>query len=112
MLYFEDFQIGDARTAGDYEMREEEIIAFAQQWDPQPWHVDPEAAARSPMQGIMASSCHTYAVAARLLNRRSAVACRNMLPDRRFVADCLRESFTELTAAAAAKAEAASARRG
>ena len=74
MLYYEDFQIGDARTAGDYEMREEEIIAFAQQWDPQPWHVDPEAAARSPMQGIMASSCHTYAVAARLLNRMSAVA--------------------------------------
>ena len=112
MLHYEDFQIGDARTAGDYEMREEEIIAFAQQWDPQPWHVDPEAAARSPMQGIMASSCHTYAVAARLLNRRSAVACRNMLPDRGFIAACLRESFAELTAAAAAKAEAASARRG
>jgi acyl dehydratase len=74
VLYYEDFQIGDARTAGDYEMREDEIIAFAQQWDPQPWHVDPEAAARSPMRGITASSCHTYAVAARLLNRMSAVA--------------------------------------
>jgi acyl dehydratase len=74
MLYFEDFQIGDARTAGDYELREEEFIAFAREWDPQPWHVDPEAAARSPMQGITASSAHTYAVAARLLNRMSAVA--------------------------------------
>jgi len=41
----------------------------------------------------------------------SAVACRNMLPDPGFFADCLRESFAELTAAAA-KAEAASARRG
>jgi len=40
----------------------------------------------------------------------SAVACRNMLPDPGFFADCLRESFAELTAAA--KAEAASGRRG
>ena len=45
MLYFEDFRIGDARTAGEYELREDEIIAFAREWDPQPWHVDREAAA-------------------------------------------------------------------
>jgi len=69
MLYFEDFRIGDVRSVGDVEMREDEIIAFARQWDPQPWHVDPDAAARSPMRGITASSAHTFAVAAKLLNR-------------------------------------------
>lgn len=74
MLYFEDFRIGDSRTAGEYELREGEMIAFAREWDPQPWHVDHDAAARSPMQGITASSAHTYAVAARLLNRMSPVA--------------------------------------
>ena len=66
MLHFEDIQIGETWTAGEHEMREEDIIAFAREWDPQPWHVDPDAAARSPMRGITASSCHTYAVAARL----------------------------------------------
>lgn len=74
MLYFEDFRVGDSRTAGEHELTEEAIIAFAREWDPQPWHVDPEAAARSPMRGITASSAHTYAVAARLLNRMSPVA--------------------------------------
>lgn len=74
MLHFEDFRIGDARTAGEHALSEEEIIAFAREWDPQPWHVDHEAAARSPMQGITASSAHTYAIAARLLNRMSPVA--------------------------------------
>ena len=74
MLYYEDFRIGDARTAGDYELTEAEIIAFAREWDPQPWHVDPEAAAGSVMGGITASSVHTYAVTAKLLNRMSPVA--------------------------------------
>jgi acyl dehydratase len=74
MRYYEDFEIGAARTAGEYELREDEIIEFAQRWDPQPWHVDRAAAERSPMKGITASSAHTYAVAALLLNRMDPVA--------------------------------------
>jgi acyl dehydratase len=74
MLHYEDFRVGDVRTAGEYELSEDAIIAFAREWDPQPWHVDREAAARSPMRGITASSAHTYAVAARLLNRMPPVA--------------------------------------
>jgi len=74
MLYFEDLQVGDSRVSGSHELREEEIIEFARQWDPQPWHVDPEAAARSPMKGITASSCHTYSVAALLLSRIEPIA--------------------------------------
>lgn len=74
LLYFEDFEIGAARSAGDYELREDEIVAFAREWDPQPWHVDRAAAERSPMRGITASSVHTYAIAAKLLNRMEPVA--------------------------------------
>jgi acyl dehydratase len=74
MLYFEDLQVGDTRMSGAHELREQEIIDFARQWDPQPWHVDREAAARSPMMGITASSCHTYSVAALLLSRMEPVA--------------------------------------
>ena len=74
MLYFEDLQVGDSRVSGSHELREEEIIAFARQWDPQPWHVDREAAARSPMGGLTASSCHTYSVAALLLSRMEPIA--------------------------------------
>jgi acyl dehydratase len=74
MLYFEDFEPGAARTAGPYELTEDEIIDFARRWDPQPWHVDPDAALRSPMQGLTASSAHSYAIAALLLNRMGPVA--------------------------------------
>jgi acyl dehydratase len=74
MLYFDDFEIGESRSAGVHELVGDEIIAFARQWDPQPWHVDSEAAARTPMRGLTASSVHTYAIAALLLNRMEPVA--------------------------------------
>jgi acyl dehydratase len=74
MLYFEDFQIGQSRSAGAHELGEEDIVAFARQWDPQPWHVDPEAAKLTPMGGLTASSCHTYSVAALLLSRMEPAA--------------------------------------
>jgi acyl dehydratase len=74
MRYFEDIQIGSAQTAGTHELHDEDIIAFARQWDPQPWHVDPQAAERSPMKGLTASSVHSYAVAALLLSRMEPTA--------------------------------------
>ena len=74
MLYFEDFEIGQSRSAGIHELAADEIIAFARQWDPQPWHVDEEAARLTPMGGLTASSVHTYAIAALLLNRMESVA--------------------------------------
>ncbi len=74
MLYFEDFEVGAAMTAGPYELAEEEILGFAQRRDPQPWHVDREAALRSSMRGITASSAHSYSIAALLLNRMGPVA--------------------------------------
>ena len=74
MLYFEDFDIGRSRSSGTHELREADIIAFARQWDPQPWHVDPVAARLTPMGGLTASSCHTYSIAALLLSRMEPVA--------------------------------------
>ena len=74
MLYFEDFLNGQSRSAGVHELTAEDIVAFARQWDPQPWHVDPVAAERSPMRGLTASSCHTYSIAALLLSRMEPAA--------------------------------------
>ena len=74
MLYFEDFQIGQSRSAGTHELTADDIVAFARQWDPQPWHIDLEAAAHSPMRGLTASSCHTYSIAALLLSRMEPAA--------------------------------------
>jgi acyl dehydratase len=74
MLYFEDFLVSQSRSAGVHELTAEDIVAFARQWDPQPWHVDPVAAERSPMRGLTASSCHTYSIAALLLSRMEPAA--------------------------------------
>jgi acyl dehydratase len=74
MRYFEDIEIGSSMTAGGHELHAADIIAFARQWDPQPWHVDPDAAERSPMRGLTASSVHSYAVAALLLSRMEPTA--------------------------------------
>jgi len=74
MRYFEDIQIGSTQTAGTHELCDEDMTEFARQWDPQPWHVDPQAAERSPMKGLTASSVHTFAVAALLLSRMEPTA--------------------------------------
>ena len=68
MRYFEDLCSGYSETiAAEYELTETAIISFAREWDPQPFHVDPERARHTPMGGLTASSAHLYAIAARLL---------------------------------------------
>jgi acyl dehydratase len=74
MLYFEDFEIGQARRSDAHELGQADVIEFARQWDPQPWHVDPDAAALTPMKGLTASSCHTFSIAALLLSRLEPAA--------------------------------------
>lgn len=61
-LYWEDVEIGTRRELGRYTFSEEEIVRFARKYDPQPFHVDPEAAKRSIFGGIIASGWHTAAV--------------------------------------------------
>ncbi len=66
-LYFEDFAVGDTRELGGRTVSEAEIVAFGRQFDPQPFHIDPEAASRSPFGGLIASGWHTAALAMRMV---------------------------------------------
>jgi acyl dehydratase len=65
-LTFEDFEPGRVFELGTREVTEEEIVAFARAWDPQPFHVDPEAAQESIFGGLIASGWHTGAMWMRL----------------------------------------------
>ena len=65
-LFFEDFVPGDVIELGTYEMTESEIIDFGRRFDPQYFHVDPEAALDSPFGGLIASGWHTCSAWARL----------------------------------------------
>ena len=48
MRYFDDFEVGESwPIEATYTMSEDEIISFAEKWDPQPFHVDKEAAGKS-----------------------------------------------------------------
>ena len=65
--YFEDFHEGQVIELGQRSVTEEEIIAFATQFDPQPFHVDREAAAKSIYGGVIASGWHTCSMMMRLV---------------------------------------------
>jgi len=65
--YFEDVSVGDRHSAGSVEVTEAEVLAFARAFDPQPMHLDAEAAAGSRFRGIIASGWHTAALAMRLI---------------------------------------------
>jgi acyl dehydratase len=64
--YLEDYVPGDVYECGQMSVSREEIIDFAQRWDPQPMHVDPEAAALGRFGGLIASGWHTVVIAMRL----------------------------------------------
>jgi acyl dehydratase len=67
MRYFEDFTVGQVIPLGTLEpLTEEEIIAFARQWDPQPFHTDPVAAKASIYGGLIASGWQTAMLTMRL----------------------------------------------
>lgn len=65
--YFEDFEIGKTIEVGKRTINEEEIIAFATQYDPQPFHVDHDAAAKSVYGGIIASGWQTCSMMMRMM---------------------------------------------
>jgi acyl dehydratase len=62
MRHFEDFKVGDVTEVGPVSVSEAEIIDFAERFDPQPFHIDPEAAKSSPFGGLIASGWHTTAL--------------------------------------------------
>jgi acyl dehydratase len=66
-LYFEDLQVGRRFQSGTQLIDEQQIRAFAEQYDPQPFHLDAEAAKATLFDGLVASGWHTAAVTMRLL---------------------------------------------
>ena len=62
MRYWEDFAVGETTELGTVDVTREEIVEFAQRYDPQPFHVDDAAADDGPYGGLIASGWHTAAL--------------------------------------------------
>jgi acyl dehydratase len=77
-LSFEDLEVGKSYEIGEHTFTREEIIAFAEQYDPQPFHVDDAGAAASPYGGLIASGWHTCCVMMGLLVRRTFAGSTSM----------------------------------
>ncbi len=65
--HWEDFQLDRTVTFGHYEVTKDEIIAFASEFDPQPFHLDEEAARATPFGGLVASGWHSCAIFMRMI---------------------------------------------
>ena len=61
-MWFEEVVVGDKSVLGTHVFSEDEIVRFARKYDPQPIHIDPEAAKKSLYGGIIASGWHTTAM--------------------------------------------------
>jgi acyl dehydratase len=66
MLHFEDFPPGEILEFGDRLVTAEEIVEFAREFDPQPFHLDPDAAKDTQAGGLIASGWHTSAMLMRV----------------------------------------------
>jgi acyl dehydratase len=67
LSYFDDYAPGSTYECGSVSIDQASILAFAKEFDPQPFHVDPVAAAAGPYGGLIASGWHTAALVMRLL---------------------------------------------
>ena len=65
--YLEDYAVGQVYRSGRLRVDKDQIIAFAAQFDPQPYHLDEEAARQSFFGGLTASGWHTAALTMRLV---------------------------------------------
>lgn len=67
MQYFEDLAVGATARFGAYQVTREEVIAFAEKYDPQPFHLSDDAAARTHFGRLSASGWHTCAMVMSML---------------------------------------------
>lgn len=67
MMYYEDLEVGMTSSSGAYEVTAEEVRDFARKYDPQPFHLSQEAAAKTHFGRISASGWHTCAMTMRML---------------------------------------------
>jgi len=65
--WFEDYRVGEIAEFGDHLVTEAEILEFAKRYDPQPFHIDPQAARQSIYGGLIASGWMTASCAMRML---------------------------------------------
>lgn len=72
--FFDDFSIGDRFVSKGVTFTEADIISFALRYDPQPFHVDVEAAKRSAYGGLIASGFHTLAQTFRMMLQEGIIA--------------------------------------
>ncbi|MFC7536882.1 MaoC family dehydratase [Sphingomonas sp. GCM10030256] len=70
MIYFEDLEIGREEVFGSVEVTREEVIDFARRWDPQPFHLSDEEAAKTHFGRLAASGWHTCAMTMGVIARR------------------------------------------
>ena len=69
MIYFEDMEIGAERNFGSYDVTREEVLEFARKYDPQPFHLSDEAAAKTHFGRLAASGWHTCAMTMAVIAR-------------------------------------------
>jgi acyl dehydratase len=69
MRYFEDLEVGSETDFGTYEVTRDEVIEFAGKYDPQPFHLSDEAAAKTHFGRIAASGWHTAAMTMAVIAR-------------------------------------------
>ncbi|MCL6728475.1 MaoC family dehydratase [Sphingomonas hankyongi] len=70
MRYFEDLVVGAQTEFGSYDVTREEVLEFARKYDPQPFHLSDEAAAKTHFGRIAASGWHTCAMTMAVIARR------------------------------------------
>ncbi|WP_312539992.1 MaoC family dehydratase [Achromobacter mucicolens] len=74
LIYLEDLSVGDVFVSKTHALDAEQIVGFASQFDPQPFHLDPEVARDTLFQGLAASGWHTAALTMKLLVESFPVA--------------------------------------
>ena len=90
-VYFEDIKLHQIHRSREYPLNEKEIIDFAKQWDPQPFHIDPESAKNTKFGGLIASGVHLVVIGQKLINER--------MPKSAFIAGLALDDFKWLAPA-------------
>jgi acyl dehydratase len=70
VIYFEDIEVGRVTEFGRYEVTREEVLEFARKYDPQPFHLSDEEAAKTHFGRLAASGWHTCAMTMAVIARR------------------------------------------
>ncbi len=67
MIHYEDIEVGSQQSFGRYAVTREEVVEYAEKYDPQPFHLDDDAAAKTYFGRLSASGWHTCAMTMRML---------------------------------------------